>query len=228
MILDNENENLKVYEWISSYTDDGKLDIVTGYFTIGALAWLSKAVNEKISDFRLVLGDIVNIDAEDNRPLDLLNENISIEASLKLNVLSQKAVDFLKQDKVIAKTLEPNFCHAKSYLYNPQKKDDRNKYFISGSSNLTEAGIGLKLTNNIELNIAETGNNNQYKELVHWFESLWDRPQAHREKTLVAQDGTISKIDFKHYLINEIERIFIKYTPRELYYKVLFELFGTQ
>jgi hypothetical protein len=46
------------------------------------------------------------------------------------------------------------------------KNDDRNKYFISGSSNLTEAGIGLKHTNNIELNIAETGNNNQYKELV--------------------------------------------------------------
>lgn len=228
MILDNENENLKVYEWVSSYTEDGKLDIVTGYFTVGALAWLSKEVNEKISDFRLVLGDIVNIETEDNRPLDLLNENISIEASLKLNKLSQEAVNFLKQDKVNVKTLEPNFCHAKSYLFNPEKKDDRNKYFISGSSNLTEAGIGLKQTNNIELNIAETGNNNQYKELVHWFESLWNRPQAHKEKTLVAQDGTISKIDFKQYLINEIERIFIKYTPRELYYKVLFELFGTQ
>lgn len=228
MILDNENENLKVHEWISSYTEQGKLDIVTGYFTIGALAWLSKNVNDKISDFRLVLGDIVNVDSIDNRPLDLLNENISIEASLKLSSLSKEAVNFLKQDKVIAKTLEPNFCHAKSYLFNPDKKDDRNKYFISGSSNLTEAGIGLKQTNNIELNIAETGNNNQYKELVVWFDALWVRPQAHKEKTLVAPDGTKSKIDFKQYLINEIERIFIKYTPRELYYKVLFELFGNQ
>lgn len=228
MILDNENENLKVHEWISSYTEQGKLDIVTGYFTIGALAWLSKTVNDKISDFRLVLGDIVNVDSIDNRPLDLLNENISIEASLKLSSLSQEAVKFLKQDKVIAKTLELNFCHAKSYLFNPEKKDDRNKYFISGSSNLTEAGYGLKRTNNIELNIAETGNNNQYKELVDWFEALWIRPQAHKEKTLVAPDGTKSKIDFKQYLINEIERIFIKYTPRELYYKVLFELFGNQ
>lgn len=228
MILDNENENLKVHDWISAYTEQGKIDIVTGYFTIGALAWLSKTINDKISDFRLVLGDIVNVDSIDNRPLDLLNENISIEASLKLSSLSKEAVKFLKQDKVIAKTLEPNFCHAKSYLFNPEKKDDRNKYFISGSSNLTEAGIGLKRTNNIELNIAETGNNNQYKELVVWFDALWVRPQAHKEKTLVAPDGTKSKIDFKQYLINEIERIFIKYTPRELYYKVLFELFGNQ
>ena len=85
MILDNENENLKVHEWIASYTEQGQLDIVTGYFTIGALAWLSKTVNDKISDFRLVLGDIVNFDSIDQRPLDLLNENISIEASLKRN-----------------------------------------------------------------------------------------------------------------------------------------------
>ncbi len=228
MILDNENENLKVHEWISSYTEKGKLDIVTGYFTIGALAWLSNEINDKISEFRLILGDIVNVDSIDNRPLDLLNENITIEAALRLNRLSQEAVNFLKQDKVVAKTLEPNFCHAKSYLFNPENKDDRNKYFISGSSNLTEAGIGLKYTSNVELNIAETGNNNQYKELVGWFGNLWIRPQAHKDKTLVAPDGTKTKIDFKQYLISEIERIFIKYTPRELYYKVLFELFGNQ
>jgi len=228
MILDNENNNLKVYEWISKYTENGKLDIVTGYFTIGALAYLSEQVNSKITDFRLILGDIVNIDPEENRPLDLLNENITIEAALKLNSLSREAVRFLKQDKVVAKTLEPNFCHAKNYLFSPEKDDDRNKYFISGSSNLTEAGIGLKKTNNVELNIAETGNNNQYKELVKWFEDLWKKPQAHKEKTLISEDGSKEKIDFKQYLINEIEKIFVQYSPREIYYKILFELFGSQ
>jgi len=228
MILDNENENKKVHEWISQYTEAGKLDIVTGYFTIGALAFLSRQVNDKIGNFRLVLGDIVNVDIEDNRPLDLLNENISIEASLKLSSVAQEAVNFLKQDKVIAKTLEPNFCHAKNYLFNPSENDDRKKYFISGSSNLTEAGIGLKTTNNVELNIAETGNNNQYKELVSWFDNLWIRPQAHKDKTIIHNDGTKTKVDFKEYLIHEIEKIFIKYTPREIYFKILFELFGSQ
>jgi ERCC4-related helicase len=228
MILDNENENKKVHEWISQYTEAGKLDIVTGYFTIGALSFLSRQVNDKIGNFRLVLGDIVNVDIEDNRPLDLLNENISIEASLKLSSVAQEAVNFLKQDKVIAKTLEPNFCHAKNYLFNPSENDDRKKYFISGSSNLTEAGIGLKTTNNVELNIAETGNNNQYKELVSWFDNLWIRPQAHKDKTIIHNDGTKTKVDFKEYLIHEIEKIFIKYTPREIYFKILFELFGSQ
>ena len=227
MILDNENKNKKVHEWISEYTEEGTFDIVTGYFTIGALAWLSKEVNEKISGFRMVLGDIVNFDAESNRPLDLLNEDITIEAALKLNKLSQEAVMFLKQDKVLVKTLEPNFCHAKSYLFNPEK-DERNKYFITGSSNLTEAGFGLKFAHNIELNIGETGNNHQYKELCEWFATLWENKKTHKVKTLIAPDGKESKVDFKQYLINEIERIFIEYTPKDLYFKVLFELFGNQ
>lgn len=228
MILDNENQNLKVHEWIVKYTEDGTIDIVTGYFTIGALADLSQQVNQKITKFRLVLGDIVNLDQVDDRPLDLLNENITIEAALNLSRLAQEAVDFLKQDKVKAKTLEPNFCHAKCYLFEPSKKDDRNKYFISGSSNLTEAGIGKKQTNNLELNIAETGNNSQYKELVEWFETLWHKPQAHKEKTILAKDGTSRKIDFKQYLIEAIAKIFIEYSPRDIYYNILFELFGNQ
>ena len=227
MILDNE-KHLKVHEWIVKYTEEGTIDIVTGYFTVGALAYLSQQVNQKIAKFRLVLGDIVNLDQVDDRPLDLLNENITIEAALNLSRLAQEAVDFLKQDKVKAKTLEPNFCHAKCYLFEPSKSDDRNKYFISGSSNLTEAGIGLKQTNNLELNIAETGNNSQYKELVEWFESLWNNPQAHKEKTILAKDGTSKKIDFKQYLIEAIAKIFIEYSPRDIYFKILFELFGNQ
>lgn len=228
MILDNENESLKVHEWITKYTEEGKLDIVTGYFTIGALAYISEKVNAKIDQFRMVLGDIVNVDFEEDRPLDLLNENVTIEAALKLSNSAQEAVNFLKQEKILAKTLEPNFCHAKAYLFSPNINDDRNKYFITGSSNLTEAGVGLKQTNNVELNIAETGNNNQYKELVTWFDTLWNRPQAHKEKTIILKDGSKNKVDFKKYLIDQIEKIFIKYTPKDIYFKILFELFGDQ
>jgi hypothetical protein len=40
MILDNKNTNLKVHEWIAKYTKEGKFSLVTGYFTIGAIAYL--------------------------------------------------------------------------------------------------------------------------------------------------------------------------------------------
>ena len=82
------------------------------------------------------------------KALDLLNENISIDTSFRLKHLAKEAVTFLKLDKVTAKTLEPNFCHAKLYL-KTAIDDDRNHYFISGSSNLTEAGIGQKVTSNV-------------------------------------------------------------------------------
>lgn len=227
MILDNENSNKKVYEWIYDYTNSGVFDIVTGYFTVGALAYISSCTNDKINKYRFVLGDIVNTDELKERAIDLLNENISIEASLKLKKVAKEAVTFLQQSKVIAKTLEPNFCHAKAYIFD-DNKDDRHKYYISGSSNLTEAGIGLKHTNNIELNIADTGNDGQYNELREWFEDLWSKPQAHTQKTLTDKNGKKYKKDFKEYLIEEIQKIFIEYTPKELYYKVLFELFGEE
>ncbi|WP_395063212.1 helicase-related protein [Flavobacterium sp.] len=226
MIIDNENQKLKVHEWITKYNEEGTLDVVTGYFTIGALAYLSKSTNDKIENYRFVLGDIVNFDKK-IKALDLLNESIDIDTSFQLNRLAKEAVSFLELDKVVAKTLEPNFCHAKLYL-KTAKNDDRNHYFISGSSNLTEAGIGQKTTSNVELNIAETGNNNQYKELIDWFNDLWNRPQAHSKKTLIDENGKLSQKDFKQYLIDEISKLFEVYSPEQIYYKILFELFNKE
>jgi len=228
MILDNENENLKVHEWITKYTQTGKLSIVTGYFTVGALAYLSNETKGKIDEYKFILGDIVNFDFEKDRVLDLLNEDINIDASLKLSKVAQEAVAFLELDKVIAKTLEPNFCHAKAYLYKHNDKDAQKDYYISGSSNLTEAGVGLKITNNIELNIGSFGSDPQYNELTKWFEDLWSRPQAHEYKTVLDGNGGINRIPFKQYLIDEIKKIFTEYSPKQLYYKVLFELFGDE
>jgi hypothetical protein len=80
MILDNENENLKVHKWITKYTGKGKLSIITGYFTVGALAYLSKATKEKIDEYKFILDDTVNFDADTDNALDRSNENITIEA----------------------------------------------------------------------------------------------------------------------------------------------------
>lgn len=227
MILDNENSNLKVYEWLAKYNEEGKLDIVTGYFTVGALAYLSKITNQKIKEYRFILGDIVNFDTGKLKSLDLLNENIEIETSLKLKQLAQEAVSFLELKNVDVKTLEPNFCHAKVYL-KTAKDDDRNHYFITGSSNLTEAGIGQKTTSNVELNIAETGNNNQYIQLTNWFEDIWNKPQAHKSKTIVLGNGKTIKIPFKQYLIEQISKLFVEYSPEQIFYKILYELFNQE
>ena len=54
MLIDNENKNKKVHEWIKDYTNNGTFDIVTGYFTVGALGYLSKITNDKINKYRFI------------------------------------------------------------------------------------------------------------------------------------------------------------------------------
>ena len=223
MIIDNVNSQMKAHEWLQRYQQPGTLDVVTGYFTVGALAYLADLLNDHIQAFKIVLGDIVHTEQAQERPLDLLNENISVEAALQLSTTAKRAAAFLRQAKVLVKTLEPNFCHAKAYLFHHDSNLPVDHYFLTGSSNLTEAGIGLKATQNVELNIGGQGTDSDYKELKTWFETLWSCPQAHDDKLA---DG--KRIPFKTYLLREIEKLFVTYTPKDLYYKVLFELFGSQ
>lgn len=221
MLIDNKNQNKKVYEWLESYTENGEMDIVTGYFTIGALSYLSTKTNEQIKKYRFIFGDILT--QKELHSINLLNENLSIDSSLKLKQIAKQAVEFLKQSKVKTKILEPNFCHAKIYLY--KNKDKMKSYYITGSSNLTEAGIGLKQnTQNLELNLVGSGTDANFNEIEEWFEELWNSPQAFESKTIEIK-GDKKKINFKEYLISEIEKIFMEYTPKQLYFKLLFELF---
>jgi hypothetical protein len=78
LLLDNENK--KVYEWLKDYTSEGTLDIVMGYFIIGALGYLAKVTNERIKKYRFILGDIVSTEQKKSYTIDLLNENIGIGA----------------------------------------------------------------------------------------------------------------------------------------------------
>ena len=140
MLLDNKNTNLKVHEWIAKYMKEGKFSLVTGYFTIGVLAYLAAKINAKIKAFNIVLGDIVHTENVKVRTIDLLNDNITIDTALKLSSLAKEAVSVLKEKSVEVKTLEPSFCHAKAYIFESASKEAPVHYYIMGSSNLTEAG----------------------------------------------------------------------------------------
>ena len=225
MLVDNHSTDFKVHSFIQQYINDGSMDIVTGYFTVGALCHFANLTNEKIAQYRIILGDITQRDVTEISSLDLLNADLNLEKALSLKKLANDAVDFLKLNKVSLKTLEPNFCHAKLYLFKSEKNDRQKNFYISGSSNLTEAGIGIKQSDNFELNIADFGGNEQYKEILNWFNVLWEHPQAHNFKILVDENGKETKIDFKTYLINEISKLFQEFLPNDIYFKILFERF---
>jgi len=221
MLYDNSTQEKSVITWINQQTSEGNLDSTSGYFTVGVLSHISQTLNDKIKNFRFLLGDIVSTDLDKDQPINLLTETITVDAALQLNKLAKEAVAFLKQENVKLRTVEPNFCHAKTILF--RSKNQPLSYFVTGSSNLTEAGLGMHSTANIELNVAGQGSAADYPEICRWFDDLWEWDKTQTFKTVEGK-----RVPFKRYVIEQIEAIFKQYTPHELYYKTLFELFKGQ
>jgi hypothetical protein len=77
MLLDNktksdDNEYYKVYDFIKNYAENGNLDIVSGFFTVHALALFKDEVNSP-EKFRLILGNLLKESLHQNKIVDLLN-----------------------------------------------------------------------------------------------------------------------------------------------------------
>ncbi len=62
MLLDNktrpnENSQFRVFDLLADYVENGRVDIVTGYFSASAIAKLFGKVNSAQS-FRMIFGDL--------------------------------------------------------------------------------------------------------------------------------------------------------------------------
>ena len=233
MIIDNKNNystssSIKtVWDCILNYTDpnagrEGKMDIVTGFFSIAALNLLYQELSENNS-YRIVLGDINSMRRDDDflkKAIDLLSGESDLESAFQLSYFAKNALEFLRRNTVQVRTINDAFCHAKAYIYG-DKQDAAHDYGLIGSSNLTEAGLGRKESANIELNMIETGRENStVKELKAWFNDLWDTVASAK---IELPEGRTENA--KEYLIRQIEQVFKSYTPEEIYYKILFEFF---
>ena len=243
MLIDNKKDRypddgyniVTVWDYIRSFIgrnmdnpgmeQKGRLDIVTGYFTIRALSKLYREL--PVDDhFRIVSSEMVEDTKKADNVIDLLNGDGSITTIIELADYAKEAVAFLKRDKVEIKAVVNAFCHAKLYLFtNNNLQSD--SFYLSGSSNLTDAGLGLKATSNVELNVGNPCRtfDNDYKELNGWFNDLW-KNIAKDKVHAVLNDKKSELIDVKEFFIRKIEEYFRTYTPLEIYYKILFELFN--
>ncbi len=222
MLLDNktqteENEFYKVFDFIKNYTKQGDLDLVTGYFSVNALALMNDDLSQ-VEKFRMILGNLIQDDSQISKIIDLLNGNAGIENTLSLSVTAKKAVSFLEQEKVSIKNIQKNFCHAKTYIYTD--KNRLQNFYIVGSSNLTDAGLGIKDSSNVELNTAKHDYEGDFKEFKNWFKYQWEKVATEK---IELPDKT--KVEVKEYIIGLIKNLFKEYEPKDLYYKVLYELF---
>ena len=169
-----------VWDFINLYSgtksgSKGNLDIVTGYFTVRALSTLYRELPED-DQFRIVSSEMIREEKQLNDIKDLLNGDLSVDTTLELSEYAKEAKAFLQRNSVQVRAITKAFCHAKVYIFNNNVAKE-NVYYLTGSSNLTDAGLGLKKTANIELTIGETVNrtDSQYKEVCKWFEDIWKK-----------------------------------------------------
>jgi hypothetical protein len=203
----------------------GQLDIVTGYFTLRALSVLHNELPEA-DQFRIVSSEMVGQDGEEAADvINLLNGDQSIDQVVNLSDKAREAKAFLERNTVQIKAITGAFCHAKAYMFrNDNPRND--SFYLTGSSNLTDAGLGLKASANVELNMGYPVkyNDNDYQEVCGWFEDIWK--SASNEMPIDPKNPNGPKVSVKEYFIRQIEEYFRKYTPEEIYYKILFELFS--
>lgn len=203
----------------------GSLDIVTGYFTIFTLSKLYEDLPAE-NRYRIISSEMVGDDYKKDLIVNLLSNDMDICNLGNLDKHARQAIAFLERDTVEMRAEIPDFCHAKAYLFKNSDPTMLN-YYVTGSSNLTPAGVGLKAVPNVELNIAQAcdSNNNEYTELRKWYEDIWKSA-----RTTVPEDSDNKKspkIPVKEYFIRKIKEYFRTYSPEEIYYKILFELFNT-
>ena len=236
MLIDNKkiyNEDGMVIKTVWDFIDtfaginskqEGELDVVSGYFTIRALSKLCHDIPET-DEFRMVFSELVKEDGKDDHILDLLNGTLDVETATSLNQYAEDAKAFLRRDTVHVRAIIEAFCHAKAYLFR-NKSPQQFSFYLSGSSNLTDAGLGLKSSPNIELNTGENcgKSDKDYKEMCSWFDDTWKH--ALEEIPIDPTNPKAGKISVKEYFIKKIEDYFRKYTPEEIYYKILFEMFN--
>ncbi|MCI6051460.1 helicase-related protein [Phocaeicola plebeius] len=228
MILDNKNllnkksQLMTVWEYLKKYTKGENLNIVSGFFTISALALLKK-FDEEPKKFRLILSEIAGHDDQKERVIDILQGTSDLSNAFSLQTIAQKAIDILKQDNVELRRIDNTFCHAKTYIYEAEEADDC--FFIAGSSNFTEKGLGYyKDAGNIEFNVARKGfDGDDFQGTLKWFEDIWNN--VAKDTVEVFENDKKVRKTVKQYFIDCIENFCKEYMPRDIYYKILFELF---
>ncbi len=236
MLIDNKktrfgngSDIVTVWDFIKAYAADpmqkGKFDLVTGYFTLRALSKLYHEIPEEV-EYRLLSSELLKEENDEKHVIDLLRGDEGVCSTFELEQYVKDAKAFLQRDTVQCKAITNAFCHAKVYLYEPTHKLIKG-FFLTGSSNLTDSGLGLRPSSNVELMMAKTADNSDadYRELSKWFNEIWSNASDTLPLDRKMSNGP--SISVKEYFIRQIDDFYRKYTPEEIYYKILFELFNS-
>lgn len=138
-------------------------------------------------------------------PGEILNELQKSNDSSEIEDGIRKFVEWIKSSKLEVRAYPSERVHAKLYIMTFREGDRDKGRVITGSSNLTEAG----LQDNLEFNV-ELKNRSDYDFAIQKFNELW-------AKSVDVTSDYVSTIETKSP--------FAQFTPYELYLKFLYEYF---
>ncbi len=227
----NEKENtlLRRFAGVFEHIPDiAFFDALVGYFRASGY-FAIRPYLEKVPNIRILVG--INVDRivakyhsqgllfKRDHQLALEDLNNSLKDDIQNSEYNKDIEDGIKRflsdvvtGKVKIKAHPHRKLHAKIYIFRPE---NFNEYttgeVITGSSNLTDSGLGGKETSNYEFNVA-LRDYDDVKFASDEFEKLW------------AEGVDVLPVDFER--IKKETYINDEFTPYEVYYKFLIEYFG--
>jgi len=218
-----ENTLLEKFKGIFKYTDVSYFDVLVGYFYSSGYFRIRKHL-DKVSEIRILVGikvdKLINDAARKGLELNFNSEEIKKLYLRKLNKDIQKAdykkdieegvlqfISDVSTGRLKIKVHPSKTIHAKIYIFRPKDFNEHTQASaITGSSNLTKAGLETNFEFNVELR--------DYDDVIfatETFNKLW-------------KEG----VPIEKQLIQEIKKdtyLNDAYTPFEIYIKFLIEYF---
>lgn len=225
----NDNSLLKKFEGVFNNIDSIRhFDALVGYFRTSGY-FKVRAFLDKIPKIRILVGINVDqlikkhhdrgqyyIENPEETKADFISETIkNIQEANYDSVTESGIIQFisdLTDGKIELRAHPSKKIHAKVYIFRPKNFNEHAPCeVITGSSNLTDSGLGANPDSNYEFNVS-LRDFDDVKFATDEFEKLWIEsvPILHAE---------IEKIKANTYLRDD-------FTPFELYMKMLIEYFG--
>jgi len=202
MLIDNK-KNGKVGDVLKqNITNNSKLSIISGYFTIYAFAELKKELT-RIKELRLLFSAPIFKNGHINNYLSGEPEEIKFKNQLQQVKIARECASWIR-DKVQTKevatteTIPFNLYHI------------NNNTAITGSSNFSSVGLGYINSSTFAMNTL-TKDTKTSKEFLATFDEIWNN------KAMVA--------NVQKEILEAIEEIYSDKSPQFLYFMTLYNIF---
>ena len=223
-----DNSLIKKFTGVFQHQDIHYFDALVGYFRASGYFKIRPLI-DNVPQIRILVGiNVDNLINQAQKKGQLYFENTDVTKEKYLEFITKdiakanydeetekgiiQFIDDVINKKVVVRAYGKRNLHAKVYIFRPKPFNEHtNGSVITGSSNLTKAGIGFDDSSNYEFNVL-LKDFEDVRFATQEFEELWE------DATELLQ-ADLGKLKKKTHLNNDI-------TPYELYIKMLIEYFG--